>query len=602
MCAEQVRQVSEEESRKVAEESRETEWRQPSFMGEMFLGNFRFDLIHPYPERRLDRPEFVEFYATLQAFLRDEVDPVAIDETGEYPDAVIQGLRELGAFGLKIPKEYSGLGFDQNEYAQVMELIGSYDGNLMALLSAHQSIGVPQPIKLFGSEELKEKYLPRCARGAISAFALTEPEVGSDPARLATTAVLDGDDYVLNGMKLWCTNGTIAELLVVMAMEPDSKKISVRVPRENLIGKEGRGLKIALTTLNDGRLSIPNGCLGQAKLCLRIVRQWASQRVQWGLPIGRHEAIAQKISDIAATTFAMESIVKLASDMANRGDRDLRLEAAACKEWNTDRSWQIIDETMQIRGGRGYECESSLAARGEEPWGVERMMRDSRINRIFEGSSEVMHLIMAREAVDKHLQVAGSLVDPKTPIGKKLAALPKVALFYAAWYPTRWLGWGRWPRFADFGDLATHLRFVERRCRKLARESFHGMLVHQAALERKQGFLFRLVDIVNELFAMSASVSRATAMQRSGDERGAEAVKLADVFCRSSRRRVDELFRALWRNEDPVKYSTARSVMDGDFVWMENLLEGTEASGLAAAQASATGAAETSVEPVAATS
>ncbi|MEE2776416.1 MAG: acyl-CoA dehydrogenase family protein [Acidobacteriota bacterium] len=601
---------SEEQSRTVAEAARETEWKQPSFMREMFLGNFRFDLIHPYPERQLDRPEFVEFYARFETFLRDEVDPAEIDEGEDYPPEVIDGLRRLGAFGLKIPAEYGGMGFDQNEYAQVMELVGSVDANLMALLSAHQSIGVPQPLKLFGSDTLKEKYLPRCAKGGISAFALTESQVGSDPARLATTVVSDGDDYLLNGQKLWCTNGTIAELLVVMAMHPETEKISafvvetewpgvevqhrchfmglkalangvinfdnVRIPRENLIGKEGKGLKIALTTLNDGRLSIPNGCVGTAKVCLKIVRKWASDRVQWGHPIGRHEAIAQKISDIAATTFAMESIVKLASDMANRGDRDLRLEAAACKEWNTDRGWQIIDETMQIRGGRGYETESSLVARGEEAWGVERMMRDFRINRIFEGSSEIMHLIMAREAVDKHLQVAGELVDPRVPVGKKLLALPSVAMFYAFWYPTRWLGWGRWPRFASFGELAGHLRYVERRCRKLARESFHGMLVYKAALDRKQAFLFRLVDIVNELFAMSASVSRASAMKAGGGDNAGEAIRLADVFCRSSRRRIDQLFRDLWRNEDPIKYTTARSVMDGEFLWMEDLLTGLE--------------------------
>jgi hypothetical protein len=323
------------------------------------------------------------------------------------------------------------------------------------------------------------------------------------------------------------------------------------------------------------------------KQCLRVVRRWASERVQWGKPIGRHEAIAQKIAYIASTTFAMESIVKLASDLANRGDRDLRLEAAACKEWNTDQGWRIIDETMQIRGGRGYEKESSLEARGEEPIGVERMMRDFRINRIFEGSSEIMHLIMAREAVDKHLQVAGTLVDPKVPAKRKLAALPRVAAFYAWWYPTRWLGWGRWPRFAEFGPLATHLRFVERRSRRLARASFHGMLRHGPALERKQAFLFRLVDIVNELFAMSASVARAHAMRRSGSPEATRAAELAEVFCRGSRRKVDRLFRELWRNHDAAAYRTALDVLGGEHVWMERLVEGLEAPTLAPGVAAA---------------
>ncbi len=193
--------VSEQEAMKVAEASRQTEWKQPSFMRELFLGNFRLDLVHPYPLEGEDRPEFAAFYNALKEFMRDHVDSEGIDATGEYPPAVIDGLRKLGAFGMKIPKEYGGLGFDQVEYAKVMEMLGAIDGNVTALLSAHQSIGVPQPLKLFGTPEQKKKYLPRCAKGEISAFALTENGVGSDPARLATTYELteDGKHYTLNG-------------------------------------------------------------------------------------------------------------------------------------------------------------------------------------------------------------------------------------------------------------------------------------------------------------------------------------------------------------------------------------------------------------------
>jgi alkylation response protein AidB-like acyl-CoA dehydrogenase len=595
----------ERESLRVAEAARQTEWTEPSFLREIFLGNLQMHLIRPIPDAMKERAEFTEFYERLKSFLRDHVRPGEIDAAGEYPPAVVDGLKRLGAFGMKIPTEYGGLGFSQVEYGRVMELLGSYDGNLSALLSAHQSIGVPQPVKMFGTTDQKQRFLPRCAAGAISAFALTEEGVGSDPAQLATTAELtpDGTAYLINGEKLWCTNGTIAELLVVMARHPNSKKISafvveaaspgvsvvhrcrfmglkalanavlsfknVRVPKENLIGAEGQGLKIALVTLNTGRLALPAGTTGVAKVSLETCREWAGERAQWGQPIGKHEAIAHKIADMAANGFAMESVSDLASRMADRGGYDIRLEAAAAKEWNTVTGWRIVDETIQVRGGRGYETEQSLAERGETPYPVERAMRDYRINLIFEGSSEIMHLFMAREAVDKHLQIAGAMIDPDKGFGAKLAALPKIALFYAGWYPTRWIGWGRWPRYGRFKGLATHLRFAERATRKLAREIFHGMIVHKAKLQRRQAFLFRTVDVAMEIFAMAACISRVRTMREEHHPHAAEAAALADLFCRNARRKIRRLFGELWRNDDLLKYRIGQTVLKGEQLWFE---------------------------------
>ncbi len=607
MSANTASRVEEEiqASRKVAEESRETEWKGAGFLRDLFLGRFRLELVHPYPLAEAERPEFKRFREELERFLVEKVDPGQIDALGDYPPEVLDGLRRLGAFGMKIPAEYGGLGMSQVEYGAAMELLGSRDANLTALLSAHQSIGVPQPLVVFGSEELKRRYLPRCAAGAISGFALTEAGVGSDPARLATTCepTEDGKAFVLNGTKLWCTNGTIAELLVVMARNPKTNAISafvvetgwpgvevthrlhfmglralanaalaftnVRVPRENLLGGEGRGLKIALTTLNTGRLSLPAAVTGLAKSCLEVSRKWSAARAQWGQEIGKHEAIAHKLADMAATTYAMEAVSDLAQGLADRKGYDIRLEAAAAKEWNTVQSWRLVDETMQIRGGRGFEKERSLASRGEAAVGVERWMRDNRINLIFEGSSEIMHLFMAREAVDKHLQIAGAMIDPKVGTGAKLAALPRIAAFYAAWYPRQWIGWPFRPWHLRFGRLGKHLRFVERSSRRLARQIFHAMLVFRAATERKQAFLFRLVDVANELFATSASVARAEALRKAGRPEARQAAVLADRFGDASRRRVKDLFRDLWRNDDAAEYRLGRAVLAGEHAWLE---------------------------------
>ena len=364
-----VKDKEKAKSLEVAEEAREEAWKYPSFVGDLFTGKIRWDLVFPYPEQEAgDKKVGDAFLEKLEAFLKSSVDADAIDRTGLIPDSVMKGLAELGCFGIKIPKEYGGLGFSQINYNRAVAMVASHCGSTAVLLSAHQSIGVPQPLKLFGTPEQKRKSLPLFAKGAISAFALTEPEIGSDPANMQTTAtpVENGNYYLIDGQKLWCTNGTIADILIVMAKTPpkimngkEKTQITafivekdmpgfevvhrcmfmglkgiqngllrfnhVKVPKENMLWGLGQGLKLALITLNTGRLTVPAACTAMAKRSLIIARDWSNKRVQWGAPIGHHEAITSKISLMTATTFAMDSVTWLSSSFLYQRKIDIML-------------------------------------------------------------------------------------------------------------------------------------------------------------------------------------------------------------------------------------------------------------------------------------
>lgn len=594
-------------------EAARTAPRERTFAGGLFMGEFNLSEVSPFPsQREEDRVHGREFLTKLETVLREKVNADEIDRTGEIPPEVIGELARLGAFGIKIPIEYGGLGLSQTNYCRAAMLLGSWCGSTTALISAHQSIGVPQPLILFGTDEQKKKYLPRLARGEISAFALTETDVGSDPAAMTTRAdpAPDGNAYILNGEKLWCTNGTKAGVIVVMAKTPptvvDGKSKQqitafivetnwpgvevicrcrfmglkalyngvirfkdVRVPRENILLAPGKGLRVALTTLDTGRLTLPAACTGLSKRCLEISRKWAGRRVQWGSPIGKHAAIADKIARMAANTFAMEAMVLLAASRVDKDKHaDVRLEAALCKMWATEAAWEIINETMQIRGGRGYETADSLKNRGEAAFPIERFLRDSRINTIFEGSSEIMRLFIAREMLDPHLKVAGAVLNSQLPVSRRLRAAAGALLFYARWYPAQWLPAS--PGGARNPKLKRHLRYAARTARKLARGIFHAMARHGPKLERQQLLLFRFVNIGAELFAISAACLRAESLLGGAD--GEEILHVADFFCRTARLRIEENFARIGRNADSAGYHLARGVLEGK---LEEIERGT---------------------------
>ena len=345
----------------------------------------------------------------------------------------------------------------------------------------------------------------------------------------------------------------------------------VRVPAADRIGAEGHGLKIALTTLNTGRLALPAPCVGAAKYCLRVAREFAAARVQWGKPVGQHEAVAGKLAELAAGAYGMEAVLDLADLLADDDRNDIRIEAAIAKLYASELGWRIADETTQIRGGRGYETADSLQARGERPVRTEQLLRDMRINRIFEGSSEIMRLFIAREAVDQHLSVAGDLIDPTVALSGKARAGAAAGAFYAHWLPGLAVGRGQNPAsYSEFGPLARHLRYVERASRRLARSTFYAMARWQGGLERKERFLGRIVDIGAELFAMTAACVRASRDERAGAPHATASAELADLFCVQAGTRAEALFDALWRNDDGLERRAAQRVLDGRYAFLED--------------------------------
>jgi len=594
------------EALELAEASRDPLDERGSFASNLFIGRYDFNRIYPWPEQSAeDRAAGQEFLASLEKYLRENIDADEIDRTGEIPQKNIDDLFAMGAFGVKIPKQYEGLGLSQVNYGRAAMLLGSWDENLTALVSAHQSIGVPQPLLLFGTDEQKKKYLPRVARHEISAFALTEWNAGSDPANMSlrADATEDGSAFILNGEKLWCTNLIKAGVLVVMAKTPpkivngkERKQITafivdvdspgleityrcrfmglralyngvvkftnVRVPRENMIAKEGQGLKVALTTLNTGRLTIPAACVGLSKRLLEISRKWASERIQWGVPIGQHSAIAGKIAEMAGNTFAMEAMTFLTSGLVDRKAGDLRIETAMCKMWSTETTWKISDDAMQVRGGRGYETAQSLAGRGEEAIPVERFLRDCRINTIFEGSSEIMRLFIAREALDPHLKVGGAIFNTQLPMSERVKAVFTSGKFYAGWYPRQWFSSGAGKVDNLHRHLQKHVDYSARTSKKLARGLFHAMARFGPKLDREQLLLSRFVGIATELFAISATCSFAQYKIDHG-ESADEVLSVANYFCNSARARIDHYFAGARRNADKRGYQLTQELLAG---------------------------------------
>jgi len=399
-----------------------------------FLGHLEAESILPFPEMSADESEtFTILRDSLGRFAGDHIDSRAIDEQGEIPREVIDGLAELGVMGLVVPEAYGGGGVSSTFYAKVFETLAGIDGSVVTMMGAHQSIGL-KGLLLFGTEEQKERFLPPLARGErIAAFALTEPTSGSDAASIRTRARWDGgrNAWILDGTKIWITNGGVADVFTVFAQTeiedggerkdritafvvprelegvstgPEERKLGIRgssttevhfegvvAGPEHVLGEVGHGFKVAMEVLNSGRLGLAAGCVGGIKMLLAASTRAALEREQFGRPIADFELIQKKLARMALEAYATEAMVYLTCGLVDRGDVDYSLESAICKVYCSEAVWRVADEALQVAGGSGYMTD----------YPYERYLRDARINPIFEGTNEVLRLYTALAGLEE---------------------------------------------------------------------------------------------------------------------------------------------------------------------------------------------------------
>lgn len=596
-----------------------------SFMAGLYEGRPDFELLLPPEEPPEEREAGERFAKAVGAFLTSHVDPDEIERTAKIPERVLKGLFELGAFGMKIPKEYGGLGFSYTNYGRVLTLIASWSNSLALTVAVPQSIGIAMPVLLFGNEEQRRTYLPLVAREAISAFALTEPITGSDAANIQTEAVLDaaGEAYLVNGEKLWCTNGPIARFITLIARVParrvdrEGRSVwmpvpegkgaedrvhsafildmtapgvrvrqrcqfegcrgienaymtfeNVRVPATNLIGEVGKGLRYALTILNVGRaISIPAICLGMAKQAWQPTLDRANTRRTFGRPLAERQTQQMRIGRMAADLFAMESLAWLVWRLADHHRYDIRIEAAIAKMFCSEGAIQFLRAAQIIFGGMGYETVESKRLRGEPAFGIEQLVRDVEMYRIGEGATDILRLFVAREGLNPHLERARPVFDERVTGVRRVMAYLRLVRFYLPWY---WKLWRPAP-LPNRPEIQHHrgrsiFRYVERTSRRLARAIFHAMVLRGKALRDDQGRQNRIEAAGEDLLAVAASVFHAERQDRTGGRR--EAWDLAGEVFQQAKRRIEEHIRDLHRSRDGAVAEVGRNALAGKYSWL----------------------------------
>ncbi|MEK9141612.1 MAG: acyl-CoA dehydrogenase family protein [Nitrospirota bacterium] len=599
-----------------------------SFMAGLFVGRPDFSLLLPPKESPEQQAVWEEYRPRLEVFLKTHVDPDEIERTAKIPSSVLKGLFALGAFGMKIPKEYGGLGFSYTNYGRALMLIASWSNILALTVAVPQSIGIAMPLLLFGTEEQKRKYLPIVASEAISAFALTESLTGSDAANVQTDAVLDssGTVFVVNGEKLWCTNGSIARYVTLIARVPSKKRelhgartvwvpapegkgadesvhtafildmetpgvrvrqrcqfegcrgienaymtfTDVRIPAANVIGEVGRGLKYALTILNVGRaISIPAICLGMAKQAWQPTLDHANTRMTFQKPLSDRQTQRMRLGRMAVNLFTMEALASSVWRMADQHSYDVRIEAAIAKIFCSEKTIQFLKDAQIIFGGMGYETADSKRVRGEPAFGIEQLVRDAEMYRIGEGATDVLRPFVAREALNMHLERTRSYFDEGVNGLRRLTEVGRLLKFYIPWYGRQWIG-KRLPSqsVVQHPQVRLKLAFVERASRRLARAMFYAMVRHREALRDDQGRQNRIESLGEDLFLIAGTALYAERLERTTGH--VEAWDLAEEVFREAKSRIDHNIRALIYNCDALPTAVGTEALSGTYPLLSN--------------------------------
>ncbi len=539
----------------------------PSFSKALFSGVLLDELVFPYPEMKAEEAEDLKMMQdTFRKFAEDNIDSEKIDENAKIPDEVVDALKELGFLGLSVPEEYDGFGLSATAYTKMFELFGGIDPSIAILLGAHQSIGY-KGLVLYGNEEQKKKYLPKLTSGEmLAAYCLTEPGAGSDAAGIQTRAVRDEKNgvYILNGSKIWITNGGIADFFTVFAKEEitdqsgeKKEKISaflvtrdmggvtsgkeenklglkgssttevffedVKIPIENLLGEQGKGFKIAMNVLNNGRLGLAGGSTGALKVILKEALGHISQRKQFTKTLSEFEMIKEKVAQIAIEIFAAESMIYLTSGLVDRGDVDYSLESAMCKVRATEMAWVGVNECLQMVGGLGFMKE----------YPYQRYLRDGRINMIFEGTNEILRMFTALAGIQERGQVLRKI---GTALKEPIKGYGVLTDYAAEWIKGRIST----ERIQDVHKSLSGAKTQFETWAKNLHFSAERALMHNGKkIIYREMIQKRLADAATDLYAMISVISRVDSLiAKKGEEKAAHEISMCNIFCDQAWRRV----------------------------------------------------------------